>query len=347
MQRIRQLSTILGKVPAFAYLAAYVVLILLFSLIFYALPARHFRQSAASPELSPVQAETLILRDLVQEIQRTYLRNGVARDAGNGWHMRLDELDVPFITPRLPCCILIDLVIPIDHGSPGTNAVLQTALTVYTDDRYIMGDTVYLPFLMQYNSASPVEGVPTEIPPPGVQFSYELRGIATQIGSPAYQAYGPGISHQQQTVMPLSQALYDRIIAYGASTGDATSRQPQLPADALFQHGRGNVWRVGRTCTRLYAGHAASIRRGHRRGAAHWPVREQPCLRSWRKVEGYTADRGKAGSRAAKPEKKRPQSALRKPRTRTRERAPGDGACQGSSRGSPCKPADGGRTRLQ
>ncbi len=260
----------------------------------------------------------------------------MARDAGNGWHMRLDELDVPFITPRLPCCILIDLVIPIDHGSPGTNAVLQTALTVYTDDRYIMGDTVYLPFLMQYNSASPVEGVPTEIPPPGVQFSYELRGIATQIGSPAYQAYGPGISHQQQTVMPLSQALYDRIVAYGASieamppadsrnyprmlyfsTGVATfggSGEP-VPASTLatllvFVEAIGAVLLIGLFVNSL-------VYEAGERSRGTLQTGESRIVR--------LPNRRRSG----------PRSALRKPRTRNRERGPGDGACQAPSRGKP------------
>ena len=302
MQRIRQLSTILGRVPAFAYLAAYLILILLFSLIFYALPARHFQQPATSPELSPSETERSILRDLGQEIQRTYLWTGAAKQVGNGWRMRLDELDVPFMNTCLPGCFLIDLVIPIDHGSPGTNAVLQTALTVYTSDPYISNGMVYLRFLMQYNSASPVEGIRTQIPPPGVQFRNKLPVWTTPVASPDFLP-----NTGRQIMMPLSQALYDRIIAYGASIQTAPPADSRnYPRMLYFSTGVGMFGGPGEPvpATALAAllvfleAVGAVLLIGLFVNSLAYELGE--------KLRGMTQTPGKPARMAAKPEKKRP-----------------------------------------
>ena len=215
MQRIKQLSARLGRVPALAYLVAYLILILLFSLIFYALPDRHFQQAAALPKRPPAETEAFIKRDLRAEIQRMYRMNGGASLVVNGWHLLLDRLDVPFLGTSLPLYFVFQLVLPFNNGSdgnPGTDAVMQATVIVYPDGRYIQGDTVFLPFALQNMSASPVEGIPTAMPLPGMQFNYELREIPMQIGPlPIASAAG------QEAMLPLSQGLYDRIVAYSES----------------------------------------------------------------------------------------------------------------------------------
>jgi hypothetical protein len=219
--RIRALSSRLGRVPALVYVLGYLIVILAFSLIYFFYSflgnnfGNNFSQSISQSVSGPLDDEASILRALRTEIIQAYRTNGQANQVVNGWRMITDDLQVAYLHTSLPLAFDFELVVPLrktTEGDSGPEAFLAETVMVYLDGSYTLNDIIYLSFIPENISASPVEGVPTAIPGPGTQYGSVLSKVPGQISPPAVE---PGVV--QGAVLPLSLDLYNRILAYGGA----------------------------------------------------------------------------------------------------------------------------------
>jgi hypothetical protein len=194
----------LGKVPALIYLLGYLVVIYIFSLIYYyVLPESHFYHSTTQYEYELFKNDeyTRILHDLGTEISGVYQKNGQANLEVNDWRIVTDNLGAANLyIGNLPSDFSFEISIPINNGTEGnwdSWTFLLAKVTIFTDGKYISNDIVYSPFKMDKLPGSPVQGIPDQIPSPGIEFPYKQFD---------QQELAP--------VLPLSLNLYNRVIEY-------------------------------------------------------------------------------------------------------------------------------------
>ncbi len=217
--RIVQYSRRLGRIPASIYVLGYAALILAFSLLYslyvHLPPEHHFWYSAPPAVQQDRDLEASILRDLRTQLRQAYRDNGQAGQVINGWRILTDRLDVAYFYSNLPLAFGFQMVVPVDNGTegnPATGAFVSETIMVYTEGRYVLNDVVYLPFVTENISTSPVAGIPTEIPGPGMHVTVEMKPLPSGVPGPLGEPATPG-----QDVLPLSQDLYNRILDLGAA----------------------------------------------------------------------------------------------------------------------------------
>lgn len=228
--RLRILSTELGQVPALLYLVGYLFVIFIFSLIYYyVLPGYNFYHSTTQYEYQYFSKDVAdpILHNLRADVIQAYYKNGKTQEKINGWRFVVDNLHVDSLDTRsLPSEFSFQVVIPINDGTEGnwnSWTFLAAKITVFTDSKFISNDIVYSPFQIESTDGAPIEGIPSQIPSPGVLFNYELiQRQRDNNEDESIQRLGNNddmFLQQQGTreVLPLSLNSYNEILELGQS----------------------------------------------------------------------------------------------------------------------------------
>ncbi len=180
LNQFKLLSFRLGKIPAFVYFSMYLLMIFIFSLIYY------YNLNKNHLYLSTIQYETEIYKestnkieyDLGKEIIQIYEKIGATNQIVNGWQIVIENLAVADLdTEGLPSEFSFELGIPINNGTEGnwdSWTFLQAKITVYTEGRFISNGLVYLPIKIGEITTGSVEGIPTRIPAPSMLLNYEI-----------------------------------------------------------------------------------------------------------------------------------------------------------------------------
>jgi hypothetical protein len=226
--QIRLLLSKLGKAPALIYLLGYLIVIFVFSLIYYyALSGDHFYHSTTQYEYQFFSNDVAdpILHDLRTDMIQAYQKNGKAKEEINGWRIVVDDLHIDSLDAgNLPSEFSFQVTIPINDGTEGnwdSWTFLTANITVFTNSQFISDDIVYLPFQIVTPFTSPLQGIPSQIPTPGVLFNYELiQRQSSDNENELFQRPGnnEGMFLQQQgakEVLPLSINSYNKIIEFG------------------------------------------------------------------------------------------------------------------------------------
>jgi hypothetical protein len=199
LNQIRSLSSKLGEAPTLIYLLGYLIVIFVFSLIYYyALPGKHFYHSTAQYEYKFFNNDVKeILHDLRTEIRQLYQENGEAKQEINGWRMDTNNLETDSLNiENFPSEFSFQIIIPINNGTQGnwdSWTFLSAKVTVFTEE-WISNNIVYSPFKIVNTTTTPVQGIPNRIPSPGIVYPYKVFD---------QQGAAP--------VLPLSQNLYNKI----------------------------------------------------------------------------------------------------------------------------------------
>jgi hypothetical protein len=247
--QIRLLLSKLGKVPALIYFSGYLIVIFVFSLIYYyALPGKHFYHSTTQYEYQFFSNDVAdpILHDLRADIIQAYQKNGKAKEEINGWRVVVDNLYMDFLdTGSLPSEFSFQITIPINDGTEGnwdSWTFLTAKITVFADGKFVSNDVVYSPYKIETPYTSQVQGIPAQIPSPGVIFNYELIQRERNNGeNEPIQLQRPGENegmflqqHGVREVLPLSLNVYDRIIELGQGFRGFSSKVSGLYLRMLY-----------------------------------------------------------------------------------------------------------------
>lgn len=198
--QIRLLSLNLGKAPTFIYLLGYLILIFVFSLVYYhALHGKHFYHSTSQYEYEFFSNDANeILRDIQAEIIQNYLDNGEAQQEINGWRIDINELEAhSLFVGNFPSEFSFQISLPIIHAIDGKDdswTSLSAEVTVFPNDRIRMDNTVLLLFKIENNFNISLEGFPS----PEILFPYRTFD-----------------QQQNAVVLPLSLSLYNKVIGFG------------------------------------------------------------------------------------------------------------------------------------
>ncbi len=198
--QIKLLSSKLGKAPTFLFLLGYLLLIFVFSLVYYyALPGKHFYHSTSQYEYEFFNNDANeILRDIRAEIIQNFLDNGEAKQEINGWRIDINDLEThSLFVGNFPSEFSFQIRLPTIHATQGIDdswTSISAKVTVFTDGKIRMGDTVLLFFKVENNFNFPLEGFPS----PDILFPYKTFD-----------------QQQNAVVLPLSLDLYNRIIGFG------------------------------------------------------------------------------------------------------------------------------------
>ncbi len=205
LHRIRFLSSKLGQMPAFLYLLGFVAVIFLFSFIYYyGLSGYDFYDSTNQYDFGSFNQEVnTILHDLRMDIIQAYQKNDEAKQPINGWRMDINSLEVSSLyTGNLPSEFSFQITIPINNGTEGnwdSWTFVTTKIIVFTEGNFISDEIVYSPFEFGESYSLALEGIPGQIPTPGLTFHYDLSNYQSGAFS----------------VLPISLNLYNRIIDIG------------------------------------------------------------------------------------------------------------------------------------
>jgi hypothetical protein len=222
--RMRWLFSIMGRVPALAYLLGYLITIFVFSLIYlsfsFTRPGKHFQNSTDPTKYLVIDYPDPIMRDLRDQLIQEYRSNGQANQVVDGWRMVTDDIEVSSLyTANLPAMFSFQVLVPVNHGTEGNgdnSAYVKSTVTVYTDGRLISNDIVYLPFQMENIHDIQAQAVPSQIPNPGMQLSYVVDPLFGVNLKPVVPSGGGDVVQPMEApyLLPLSTSLYNQIVSF-------------------------------------------------------------------------------------------------------------------------------------
>jgi hypothetical protein len=198
--QIKSLAAKLGRAPTLLYLLGYLIVIFVFSLIYYyALPGKHFYHSTSQYEYEFFNNDANdILQGIRSEMIKTFLENGEAKQEINGWNLDINNLETYSLSVGdFPSEFSFQVRIPLAHSTEGQEdgwTSISAKIIAFTDGKLIFDNTAYLMFKIESNANFPIEGIPS----PEVLFPY--RSFEQQ---------------KNAVLFPMSLNLYNKLIGFG------------------------------------------------------------------------------------------------------------------------------------
>lgn len=200
---LRRASSRLGRVPSLLYLGAYILMIFVFSSIYFRLPDRSFYHSTSQYEYEEFNAEAEgLLEELESGVRRNLVSHyGTEQPQIGGWTLETGALHASSLSVReFPHNFSFKLFAPLSMLVPEKGRAetqLRRAVTVPLQRKMIAGDVVYFFLDPRVSSSPPLPGLPAEP---------ALRDLLPHVDAPGTFA-GPVLA------IPLS--LYNRIVGFG------------------------------------------------------------------------------------------------------------------------------------
>lgn len=228
MSRMARLASLrLGSVPSVLFLCAYVLLIFVFSAIYFVLPDRSFFHSTSQYEYDEFNADAeRLLSDLEVGI-KSNLVNFYKTDELKirGWALDTRQLEVHSLSVKdFPEEFSFRLVVPLSRLDPNFGRIetqFRWTVTVPLQGRLIIGEIVYL-FLKPEALAPPlIEGIPPEpslqdlfpytgevgaLPPPVLGLPMNLYAGIVEFGQ-GYRGFPAGVKGQYLRMLYFSAGL--------------------------------------------------------------------------------------------------------------------------------------------
>lgn len=205
-KRLEKLSKKLGKTPTLIYLLSYLLLIFIFSLVYFIyFPGRHFYHPTVQYEYEYFdQDANKILGEVRGEIIDTFENEyGARKTTLNGWQVNIDELDVySLFVGNFPEEIQFGISLPITSTLDGGDyiwSMISSKVKVPLRSRFISGETAIF-FIEFLNPSSETIKGTLILPSPEKLFPYGNEDN----DETTYTA-----------VLPISLEIYESIIEFG------------------------------------------------------------------------------------------------------------------------------------
>jgi hypothetical protein len=208
LNKLRVLFLRLGKISIVNYIACYLLLIFVFSLIYYNLPTNNFYHSTSQFEYEFLNQDAdFILRDIELQIAKEFEDSyGQSRIYFDDWQVDIEMLDIQSLNVKnFPQEFDFSIYLPSYYEKEEDYIEIyhSSKITVTLADRIISNDIVY--FFIEVGK-SPLASVPfTSVSGERLPAPPELNVLFPN------KNFGDG----SLTFLPLSLELYDNIVGLG------------------------------------------------------------------------------------------------------------------------------------